>query len=86
LFDYVQALAAHTRSSPEWRAGLSPRAVLGLIAAARAWALLAERDHVLPEDVQAVLPAVAAHRLPAAGEQRNANELARALIEAVPLP
>ena len=86
LYDYVQALAAHTRTAPDWRAGLSPRAGLGLVAAARGWALLAGRDHVLPEDVQAVLPAVAAHRLPAAGEQRSADELARALIEAVPLP
>ena len=86
LFDYVQALAAHTRTAPEWRTGLSPRAGIGLVAAARGWALLAGRDHVLPEDVQAVLPAVAAHRLPAVGEQRNATELARALIEAVPLP
>ena len=86
LLDYVQALAAHTRSAPEWRAGLSPRAGLGLVAAARAWALLAGRDHVLPEDVQAVLSAVAAHRLAAAGDARNADEIGRALIEAVPLP
>jgi MoxR-like ATPase len=86
LFDYVQALVAHTRNAPEWKSGLSPRAGLGLIAAARAWALLEGRDHVLPEDVQAVLPAVAVHRLPTAGDQRNANEIAQALIEAVPLP
>ncbi len=86
LFDYVQALVAHTRNAPEWKAGLSPRAGLGLIAAARAWALLDGRDHVLPEDVQAVLPAVAVHRLPTAGDQRNADEIAKALIEAVPLP
>jgi MoxR-like ATPase len=86
LFDYVQALVAHTRTSPEWKTGLSPRAGLGLVAAARAWALLEGRDHVLPEDVQAVLPAVAVHRLPTAGDLRNANEIARALIEAVPLP
>ena len=86
LYDYVQALTAHTRTAPEWKAGLSPRAGLGLVAAARAWALLAGRDHVLPEDVQAILPAVAAHRLPLAGEQRSADEIARALIEAVPLP
>jgi MoxR-like ATPase len=86
LFDYVQALVAHTRTAPEWKTGLSPRAGLGLIAAARAWALLDGRDHVLPEDVQAVLPAVAVHRLPTAGDQRNADEIAQALIEAVPLP
>jgi MoxR-like ATPase len=82
----VQTLVAHTRTAPEWKTGLSPRAGLGLIAAARAWALLDGRDHVLPEDVQAVLPAVAAHRLPAAGEQRSADEIARTLIESVPLP
>jgi MoxR-like ATPase len=86
LIDYVQTLVAHTRTAPEWKTGLSPRAGLGLIAAARAWALLDGRDHVLPEDVQAVLPAVAAHRLPAAGEQRSTDEIARTLIESVPLP
>jgi MoxR-like ATPase len=86
LIDYVQALLAYTRNAAEWKTGLSPRAGLGLIAAARAWALLAGRDHVLPEDVQAVLPAVAVHRLPSAGDQRNADEIGKALIEAVPLP
>jgi MoxR-like ATPase len=86
LLDYVQALIAYTRNAPDWKTGLSPRAGLGLIAAARAWALLDGRDHVLPEDVQAVLPAVAVHRLPTAGDARSADEIARALIEAVPLP
>lgn len=86
LIAYVQALVAHTRTAPEWKNGLSPRAGLGLVAAARAWALLAGRELVLPEDVQAVLPAVVPHRLMAANEQRNADEIARALIEAVPLP
>jgi MoxR-like ATPase len=86
LVDYVQALLAYTRNAPEWKNGLSPRAGLGLIAAARAWALLDGRTHVLPEDVQAVLPAVAVHRLMADNEARNATEIARALIEAVALP
>ncbi|MCX8086400.1 MAG: MoxR family ATPase [Rhodocyclaceae bacterium] len=92
LLDYVQALIDHTRASPEWQHGLSPRAGLGLISAARAWALLEGRDYALPEDVQAVLPAVAVHRLvPAAnfegsGERRTPEAVARALIEAVPLP
>jgi MoxR-like ATPase len=82
----VQALVSHTRNTAEWKTGLSPRAGLGLIAAARGWALLSGRDHVLPEDVQAVLPAVAVHRLPSSGEQRTPDEIARVLIEAVPLP
>jgi MoxR-like ATPase len=86
ILDYVQALVTHTRNAPDWKTGLSPRAGLGLIAAARAWALLDGRDHVLPEDVQSVLPAVAIHRLSASGDQRSAAEIAKALIEAVPLP
>lgn len=89
LLDYVQALALHTRHAPEWQNGLSPRACLGLIAAARAWALLDGRDHVLPEDVQAVLPAVAIHRLQPLGgttERRPADVITRSLVEAVPLP
>jgi MoxR-like ATPase len=86
LIDYIQALVAHTRTAPDWKTGLSPRAGLALVAAARAWALLDGRAHVLPEDVQAVLAAVAVHRLPPIGEQRTATAIAQALIEAVPLP
>lgn len=63
LVDYVLRLVEATRSQPQFAWGLSPRASLALLAAARAWALLAERDYVIPEDVQAVLPAVAGHRL-----------------------
>ncbi len=63
LIDYVQALIEATRQSPAFQHGLSPRAGLALLAAARAWAWLAGRDMVLPDDVQAVLPAVARHRL-----------------------
>jgi MoxR-like ATPase len=89
LIDYIQALVAHTRSSSRWHAGLSPRAALSLVAASRAWALLAGRNHVQPEDVQAVLPGVAAHRLrPASdtGASLSAADVAAQLIEAVPIP
>jgi MoxR-like ATPase len=88
LIDYVQALAAHTRTAPRWQAGLSPRACLALLAVARAWAMLDGRNHVLPEDVQAVLPGVIAHRLrPVDDVARSDPEaVAAALIEAVPLP
>lgn len=72
LVDYVQALLGTTRNSPELANGLSPRAGLGLIAAARAWALLDGRDHVLPDDVQSLFPHVAAHRLHLAGDGRPA--------------
>ncbi|HCR1573866.1 TPA: AAA family ATPase [Pseudomonas aeruginosa] len=63
LVDYVLRLVEATRAQPAFALGLSPRGSLALLAAARAWALLAGRDYVIPEDVQAVLPAVAGHRL-----------------------
>lgn len=93
LIEYVQALAEYTRHGGPFLNGLSPRATLGLLAAARAWALLEGRPHVLPEDVQAVLPSIVAHRLlPRSGSQRpgdalsGAEALGRHLIEAVPVP
>src|SRR5437870_877594 len=63
LLDYVQAIVEYTRRSPHYVAGLSPRAALALVHSARAWALLEGRDKVIPEDVQAILAGVAAHRL-----------------------
>ncbi len=63
LLDYVQALLAATRASPRWELGLSPRAGLALLRAARAWTMIDGRAQVVPEDVQAVLPSVAGHRL-----------------------
>ncbi len=87
LLDYVQNLLAASRDGANFALGLSPRAGLALLAAARAWALLHGRDHVQPEDVQAVLPAVAGHRLRAAEEiQLPPDRLVRRLIEAVALP
>lgn len=70
LIDYVQALLAATRVDPDLAGGLSPRAGLGLLAAARAWALIDGRDHVLPEDVQTIFPHVAGHRLHLANDGR----------------
>ncbi|MGN6706640.1 MAG: AAA family ATPase [Rhodanobacter sp.] len=66
LLDYLQALLAASRRHPEIRAGLSPRAGLALLGAARAWAMLSGRGHVLPEDIQALFVPLAAHRLLAA--------------------
>jgi len=63
LVDYVLRLVEATRTQPQFAWGLSPRASLALLAAARAWALLLGRDYVIPEDVQAVLPSVVSHRL-----------------------
>jgi MoxR-like ATPase len=84
----VQALVEHTRRAPDFVAGLSPRAALSLVAVARGWALLAGRDHVMPEDIQAVLPGVAGHRLLPVlqNARRSSAEIGTGLIEAVPIP
>ncbi len=63
LLDYCQAIIAFTREAGEYHCGLSPRAGLALLTAAKAWALMDNRDAVIPEDLQAVLAAVAGHRL-----------------------
>ena len=88
LLDYVQAILRHTREAARYMHGLSPRAGLALLSAARAWALLDGRDAVIPEDVQAVLPGVVSHRLQAVGEhsKKNSAVLVRELIEAVAIP
>ncbi|OGT20461.1 MAG: AAA family ATPase [Gammaproteobacteria bacterium RBG_16_57_12] len=70
LLDYVQALLTFSREAPYYLSGLSPRAGVALVTAARALALIAGRDHVIPEDVQHVLPHVAAHRLQPSSESR----------------
>jgi len=91
LLDYVQALIAHTRADADLQLGLSPRAGQGLVRAARAWALIQGREAVLPEDVQAVLPAVATHRLSLRAGLAGTGSLARRdlvgeLRAAVPVP
>jgi len=88
LLDYVQAIVDYTRRSAEYASGLSPRAALGLLHAARAWALIAGRRHVIPEDVQAVLPGVVGHRLaPGPDAARlNGSDVARHLLEEVAVP
>ncbi len=83
LLDYVQALLKFSRTAPYYITGLSPRAGLALVHAARAWAFIDHRDHVLPEDIQQLLPYVAAHRLQPSTEISVGNnaELIAPLIE-----
>lgn len=85
LITYVQALLARSRKHPGVRVGLSPRAGLALLRAARAYALLLGRSHVLPEDVQALFGAVAAHRLVADAQAGSDASLAKAILHAVPV-
>ncbi len=69
LLDYCQGIINFTRDSSEYHCGLSPRAGLALLTAAKAWAFMDQRDAVIPEDLQAVLAAVAGHRLRAGNTQ-----------------
>jgi MoxR-like ATPase len=82
LLDYLQRLLEQSRRMPGLIYGLSPRAGLGLLRAAKAWALMAGRDHVLPDDLQAVFPAVAEHRLEQ-GETGKSAERVRQLLTTV---
>jgi len=63
LLAYIQRLTAFTRNAPEFAMGLSPRGALALVAAARTWAMMTGRRYVVPDDVQAVIEPVVAHRL-----------------------
>ncbi len=88
LLDYVQAIARATRDGAKHQAGLSPRAVIGLLRAAKAWAFLHGHAGVLPDDLQAVLPAVVGHRLRPrdAADLRTPPEIAAGLLKSVPIP
>jgi MoxR-like ATPase len=83
LLDYVQALVAHTRSAAGLTIGLSPRAAIGLLRAARAWAMIAGRNTVIPEHVQAVFAAVVEHRV---GQRDSGPAAVSRMLEAVPIP
>jgi MoxR-like ATPase len=87
---YAIDLVGATRTSPELRLGASPRATLHLVRAARAWAALADRDYVLPDDVQALAVPVLAHRLlPTAETQiarRTPADIVRGLLGTVAVP
>ena len=87
LLDYLQAVIAATRSGNWFVEGLSPRAGIAVLRAAKAHALLDQRDHVAPDDIQAILVQTVAHRLiPLASAGRGRSEQVRAMIEATPLP
>ena len=87
LLNYLQDLVAATRSGRWFLQGLSPRAGIALVRAARAQAFLAGRDYVAPDDVIVVLPQTVAHRLiPVSDAGRGSVEQVRAMLETVPLP
>ncbi|MFK5950563.1 MAG: MoxR family ATPase [Methylococcales bacterium] len=81
VLDYLQALISFTRESTDFYCGLSPRAGLALLTAAKAWAYMEGREAVLPDDVQIVLPAVAGHRLRSGST--DSNSIVAPLLEQV---
>jgi MoxR-like ATPase len=87
LIDYVQAIALASRQNGMFAEGLSPRATIALLQASRAWAAMEGRNHVIPEDVQAVLVPVAAHRLRSlkstAGTALSSRDLVLQLMKSV---
>ena len=89
LIDYVQALTQASRQNGLFAEGMSPRAAIALLQAARAWAALEGRNHVIPEDVQAVLIPVVAHRLrplkSAGGTALASRDLVLQLMKSVPV-
>ncbi|GAB4400333.1 MAG: AAA family ATPase [Rhodoferax sp.] len=87
LLDYLQDLLSATRSGAWFVQGLSPRAGLGVLRAAQARAWLDARDYVAPDDVRAILPQTAAHRLvPLPDVGRDAQAQVQAMLDAVALP
>ena len=87
VLDYLQDLIQATRSGRWFVQGLSPRAALAVVRAAKAQAYLKGRDYVAPDDIAAILPQTAAHRLvPVSDAGRGSVEQVRAMLDAVPLP
>ncbi|HTA64003.1 MAG TPA: AAA family ATPase [Xanthomonadaceae bacterium] len=83
LIGYVQELLAQSRRQPGVKVGLSPRAGLALLRAARAQALIAGRDHVVPDDVQSLFIEIASHRLVPDGDDDSRDRLAKTILHAV---
>jgi len=88
IIDYCHGVLTFTRQSSRFVHGLSPRAGLGLLRSARAWALLGGREFLIPEDIQAVLPACVPHRLITGEDNGPAGhtDIAEYILEGVPVP
>lgn len=82
IINYVYRLGAHSRTQDSAVHGLSPRANLALLQAAKAWALIEGRDHLLPDDIQAVFPSIAEHRL-TNGQAKADNPLSQGILKSV---
>jgi len=86
LLDYLQAIIEFSRQSENFVYGLSPRAALILLRCAKSWALLMGRDHVIPEDIQIVLPYVINHRLKSAEDKLTNEKQMSDFFKVIPIP
>ena len=88
ILDYLQNLLEYSRNSGNYNHGLSPRAGIAILNAAKAWAIIHKHQHILPEDIQAVLPSVIGHRLQFVYEvtDKQATSPSEHLIQNVPIP
>lgn len=84
VLDYLQALVQATRDHADLSYGISPRGALALVKVAKAWALMSQREYVIADDIQAVMPAVFLHRLsPAARSAQEAEAIIQQLLQQV---
>jgi MoxR-like ATPase len=86
LLDYLQAILKYSRQASQFTSGLSPRAGLSLKQCAQAWAMIHGRDHVIPEDIKAILPSVVGHRLLNSSHLESSTETIAAMLKAVAIP
>ena len=87
ILDYLQDLLDYSRKSSDFVNGLSPRAGLAILHCSRAWALMEGRNHIVPEDIQIILPSVVNHRLNAATDSGfQPGGAATHLVRHVPIP
>tara|TARA_B110001454_G_scaffold40150_1_gene39435 strand:- start:2473 stop:3423 length:951 start_codon:yes stop_codon:yes gene_type:complete len=84
VLEYIQRIIHFTRYDSGYSYGLSPRAGLALLRAAKSWAYLHQREHLIPEDVQAVLPAVIDHRLADAAQQ-STHGVSAQILQRIPV-
>jgi MoxR-like ATPase len=82
LIDYLYRLVEFSRAQPSLNHGLSPRAAMALLHAAKSWALIEGRDHVIPDDIQAVFPSIAEHRI-SGGQHQTDNPVSQNILKSV---
>jgi len=85
ILDYCQAIIAYSRQCGFFRHGLSPRAGIALLGAAKSWAMMHSRQEVIPEDIQAIVAAVVNHRLQPK-DNFSAVDAGRQILENVAVP